>query len=63
MFDSNNGIRYYVMAVMVGGDNVLGVIVGQSPKVSDNSIVTREDNDTSFHLEGLYKMKIVWRRG
>ena len=27
MFDSNNGIRYYVMAVMVGGDNVLGVIV------------------------------------
>ena len=41
-----------------GAGNVLGVIVGQSPKVNDNSIVTREDNDTSFHLEGLYKMKI-----
>jgi hypothetical protein len=41
-----------------GTGNVLGVIVGQSPKVNDNSIATREDNDTSFHLEGLYKMKI-----
>ena len=39
--------------------NVLGVIVGQSPKVTDNDIAGREDSDTSFHLEGLYKMKVT----
>jgi len=39
--------------------NVLGLIVGQSPKVTDNDIAAREDSDTSFHLEGLYKMKVT----
>ncbi len=38
--------------------NVLGLIVGQSPRVTDNDVADREDNDTSFHLEGLYKMKL-----
>ena len=43
----------------IGGEgNVLGLIVGQSPKVTNNDIAAREDDDTSFHLEGLYKMKI-----
>ena len=38
--------------------NTLGVIFGQPPKVTDNSIAANEDEDTSYHLEGLYKMKL-----
>lgn len=38
---------------------MLGLIVGQSPKVTDSDIAAREDSDTSFHLEGLYKMKLT----
>ncbi|WP_088241277.1 iron uptake porin [Calothrix rhizosoleniae] len=44
----------------IGGEgNVLGIIAGQSPKVTDNSIAANENDDTSFHLEGLYKMQIT----
>ncbi|MGD1910237.1 MAG: iron uptake porin [Rivularia sp. (in: cyanobacteria)] len=38
--------------------NTLGVIFGQPPKVTDNSVAANEDEDTSYHLEGLYKMKV-----
>ncbi|MEO0932777.1 MAG: iron uptake porin, partial [Cyanobacteria bacterium J06641_2] len=40
--------------------NTLGVIFGQSPKVTDvnNSMTVTPDQDTSYHLEGLYKMKL-----
>ncbi|MDJ0673934.1 MAG: iron uptake porin [Calothrix sp. MO_167.B42] len=38
--------------------NVLGLIIGQSPRVTDNDVAGREDDDTSFHLEGLYKVKL-----
>ncbi|RCJ31995.1 hypothetical protein A6770_19290 [Nostoc minutum NIES-26] len=38
--------------------NVLGVIFGQSPKITDNEATTGEDLDTSYHLEGLYKIKV-----
>lgn len=40
--------------------NTLGVIFGQSPKVTsvDNSSTVTPDQDTSYHLEGLYKMKL-----
>ncbi len=38
--------------------NTLGVIFGQPPKVTDNSIAANEDGGTSYHLEGLYKMKV-----
>ncbi|QFS47129.1 iron uptake porin [Nostoc sphaeroides] len=46
-----------------GEGNVLGVIFGQPPKVTGGSIkdvannVDRDD-DTSYHLEGLYKFKL-----
>lgn len=46
-----------------GEGNVLGVIFGQSPKVTGGSIknvatnVNLDDN-TSYHLEGLYKFKL-----
>ncbi|QLE55258.1 iron uptake porin [Nostoc sp. TCL26-01] len=39
--------------------NVLGVIFGQPPKVTSNDISAREDNDTSYHLEGLYKIQLT----
>ncbi len=38
--------------------NTLGLIFGQPPKVTNNSIATRADNGTSYHLEGLYKIKM-----
>jgi hypothetical protein len=45
--------------------NLLGLIFGQPPKVSDNDAFTsaarttrREDNDTSYHLEALYRLQI-----
>ncbi|MBW4643595.1 MAG: iron uptake porin [Goleter apudmare HA4340-LM2] len=37
--------------------NTLGVIFGQPPKVTGGSGITSEAN-TSYHLEGLYKMKV-----
>jgi hypothetical protein len=36
--------------------NTLGLIVGQSPKLTGGKDVTRDAN-TSYHIEGLYKMK------
>ncbi|MDZ8184376.1 MAG: iron uptake porin [Nostoc sp. ChiSLP02] len=46
-----------------GEGNVLGVIFGQSPRVTDGSIKDVAanvglDDDTSYHLEGLYKFKV-----
>ncbi|MBF2004482.1 MAG: iron uptake porin [Chlorogloeopsis fritschii C42_A2020_084] len=46
--------------------NLLGLIFGQPPKVSDNDAFTsaarttrREDNDTSYHLEALYRLQLT----
>ncbi|MBW4613019.1 MAG: iron uptake porin [Desmonostoc vinosum HA7617-LM4] len=39
--------------------NVLGVIFGQPPKLTSNDVDAREDRDTSYHLEGLYKVKLT----
>jgi Carbohydrate-selective porin, OprB family/S-layer homology domain len=39
--------------------NVLGFIFGQPPKVTSNDIDAREDGDTSYHLEALYKVKVT----
>ncbi|MEH1864077.1 MAG: iron uptake porin [Nostoc sp.] len=46
-----------------GEGNVLGVIFGQPPKVTGGSIKNvaanvNLDDDTSYHLEGLYKFKL-----
>ncbi|MBD2414235.1 hypothetical protein FACHB389_21270 [Nostoc calcicola FACHB-389] len=46
-----------------GEGNVLGVIFGQSPRVTGGSIKdvaanVALDDDTSYHLEGLYKFKV-----
>lgn len=38
--------------------STLGVIFGQPPRVTNNDIAAREDQDTSYHLEALYKLPI-----
>ncbi|MBD2500513.1 iron uptake porin [Anabaena azotica] len=43
--------------------NVLGFIFGQPPKVTDNDVrsaagVEQKDADTSYHLEGLYRIQV-----
>ncbi|MCF4967251.1 iron uptake porin [Nostoc sp. CMAA1605] len=38
--------------------NVLGLIFGQSPRLTDNE-GGAEDPDTSYHLEGLYKIQLT----
>ena len=38
--------------------SLFGVIFGQPPKVTDNDTAGREDDDTSYHLETLYKFQL-----
>ncbi|NJR51271.1 MAG: iron uptake porin [Leptolyngbyaceae cyanobacterium CSU_1_3] len=38
--------------------NLAGIIFGMPPKVTDNDIAGREDDDSSFHLEGLYRYQL-----
>ncbi|MGG6266158.1 iron uptake porin [Leptolyngbya sp. AN03gr2] len=40
-----------------GKGNMAGVIFGMPPKVT-NASLTAEDPDTSFHLEGLYRLRL-----
>ncbi|HBE61044.1 MAG TPA: hypothetical protein DEG17_18835 [Cyanobacteria bacterium UBA11149] len=43
----------------VGGKgNLLGFQFGMPPKVTDNDLTSREDSDTSFHVEALYRYKL-----
>ncbi len=38
--------------------NLGGIIVGMPPKATDNDVATREDDDTSIHVEGFYRYRI-----
>ncbi|MBE9211394.1 iron uptake porin [Plectonema cf. radiosum LEGE 06105] len=38
--------------------STLGIIFGQPPRVTNNDITDREDPNTSYHLEALYKLPI-----
>jgi predicted PhzF superfamily epimerase YddE/YHI9 len=42
-----------------GEGNLLGLIFGQPPKVTENDIAGREDPDTSYHIEGLYRLQLT----
>ncbi|MBE9128828.1 MULTISPECIES: iron uptake porin [unclassified Coleofasciculus] len=43
----------------LGGEgNRLGVVFGMPPKATDNDVAGREDDDTSYHLEGFYRYSI-----
>ncbi|MEM6753709.1 MAG: iron uptake porin [Cyanobacteria bacterium P01_C01_bin.38] len=39
-------------------NSLLGIIFGQPPKVTDNDVNNREDPDTSYHLEALYRLQV-----
>jgi hypothetical protein len=39
--------------------NLGAIIFGQPPKVSDNDFGSREDDDTSYHLEALYRYQLT----
>ncbi|MGD1910238.1 MAG: iron uptake porin [Rivularia sp. (in: cyanobacteria)] len=39
-------------------NSLLGIIFGQPPRVTDNDINSREDIDTSYHLEALYRLQV-----
>ena len=41
-----------------GKNSLLGIIFGQPPRVIDNDINNREDIDTSYHLEALYRLRL-----
>ena len=39
-------------------NSLLGIVFGQPPKVTDNDVINREDPDTSYHLEALYRLQL-----
>ncbi|MEO1373408.1 MAG: iron uptake porin [Cyanobacteria bacterium J06635_10] len=39
-------------------NSLLGIIFGQPPRVTDNDVNSREDVDTSYHLEALYRLQV-----
>ncbi|MBV6626372.1 MAG: iron uptake porin [Rivularia sp. (in: Bacteria)] len=39
-------------------NSLLGIIFGQPPRVTDNDVNGREDPDTSYHLEALYRLQL-----
>lgn len=39
--------------------NLAGLVIGQPPKVTDNDINSREDSDTSLHLEAFYRYQVT----
>ena len=61
--DNSADINYWATSLAIkdfaAKGNTLGVIFGQPPKVTGGSGTFNEDNNgTSYHLEGLYKMKV-----
>ncbi|HLO86676.1 MAG TPA: iron uptake porin [Nostocaceae cyanobacterium] len=60
---SNDAEAWYWAANLAVKDfgaegNTLGLIFGQPPKLTSNDIANRKDSNTSYHLEGLYKMRL-----
>jgi hypothetical protein len=43
------------------GGNLLGVIIGQPPKVIENDLASRTDPNTSLHFEAFYRHQITDR--
>jgi carbohydrate-selective porin OprB len=39
--------------------NLAGFVVGMPPKVTDNDLADRRDNDTSLHEEGFYRHRLT----
>ncbi|MCU0517177.1 MAG: iron uptake porin [Oscillatoria sp. Prado101] len=62
---SNNDATIWNWAVTAGFQdlgkegNLLGLMVGMPPKVTDNNVTTRENKDTSWHLEAFYRYQVT----
>ncbi|WP_414549904.1 iron uptake porin [Anabaena sp. CCY 0017] len=61
--DADADIFYWASSLAVKDfgreGNVLGLIFGQPPKVTGGSNGVTSEPDTSYHLEGLYKMRLT----
>jgi predicted PhzF superfamily epimerase YddE/YHI9 len=58
--DNAEAINYAVTLALqdFGGEgNLLGLIFGQPPKITESDFV--EDEDTSYHIEGLYRLQLT----
>ncbi len=53
-----NWMVNFALPDLGGKGNVLGLMFGMPPRVTNNDLATREDKDTSFHIEALYKYKL-----
>jgi hypothetical protein len=53
-----NWMVNFALPDLGGKGNVLGLMFGMPPRVTNNDVSTREDKDTSFHIEALYKYKL-----
>lgn len=60
--DNNADVLNYAITLAfpdLGKEGNLGAIVfGQPPKVISNTIAAREDQNTSYHIEGLYRFQV-----
>jgi hypothetical protein len=61
--EGDNADAFYWMANVAFKDfgkegNLLGFQFGQPPKVTDNDIDAREDDDNSYHIEALYRYQL-----
>jgi hypothetical protein len=53
-----NGAVYLAAPDLFKRGNLGAILVGLPPKITDNDQRRRRDNDTSFHIEGLYRFRI-----
>lgn len=53
-----NGAIYAAFPDLGTKGSLAAILVGVPPKVTDNDIGAREDNDTSIHVEGFYRFKL-----
>jgi hypothetical protein len=62
--EGDNADAFYWMANVAFKDfgkegNLLGLQFGQPPKITDNDLEEFEDDDTSYHLEALYRYQLT----
>ncbi|HIK17021.1 MAG TPA: carbohydrate porin [Leptolyngbyaceae cyanobacterium M33_DOE_097] len=53
-----NGAVFLAFPDLGQKGNLGALLVGIPPKVTDNDVSNREDDDTPFHIEALYRLKI-----
>lgn len=54
-----NGMAFLAFPDLGKKGNLGGIMVGVPPKVTNNDIGTREDNDTTIQVEGLYRYRVA----